>query len=267
MRRTPIAILAGTAMLLTTSVGVASAHTEADVVAVPAGSEATITLKPSHGCGTSPTIEVAIQAPVAGAVAEDVDGWTASSEADGDKTVLEWTGGLLPADEVGEFPVRFTAPATPGELLLFPAIQYCEDGSTLEWLSGDPTSDYPAPRILVLPADHEAVSSIDDVAPDAPGRDKLAEIVDVDGIGAEEEPEAEEPEDGEAEGTATTEVVAEDEPDATDTDADVDADVAAADEDDDSSATPIIIGAVVVLAIAAGVALWARNRRPTPGGA
>ena len=124
----------------------ASAHTETDVVAVPAGSTATVTLRPTHGCGESPTILVAVRAPVAGAMAEPVDGWSESSTPDGEtRTVLEWSGGLLPTDETGAFPVEFVVPDAVGELMVFPAVQGCEDGNELAWISGDPATEFPAP--------------------------------------------------------------------------------------------------------------------------
>jgi uncharacterized protein YcnI len=160
---------------------VASAHTATDVVAVAVGDEAVVRLQPTHGCGDSPTVEVRIRAPFEGAIAGAVDGWSASAEADGDgNTVLAWTGGLLPADELGSFPIEFVVPGAPGDLLLFPAVQRCESGEELAWISGDPTSEFPAPRLLVLRPGEPPAATIDDVAPDAPGRDQLVAIVDVD---------------------------------------------------------------------------------------
>lgn len=159
----------------------AVAHTEPDLVAVPAGSSATVTLRPAHGCGDSPTIEVAVRAPVGDAIPEPVASWDVSAEADGEgNTVLTWSGGVLPADRVGEFPLTFTVPDAVGELLLFPSIQTCENGEELAWISGDPESEFPAPRLLVLPEDHPPAASIEQVAPDAPGRHLLVEVVDTD---------------------------------------------------------------------------------------
>jgi periplasmic copper chaperone A len=159
----------------------AFAHTETDLVAVPAGSEAVVSLRPTHGCGDAPTVSVRIRAPLEGAVADPVDGWQASASPDGaGNTVLEWSGGPLPADTAGSFPVRFTAPDAPGELLVFAAVQRCADGQELAWINGDPTAEYPAPRVLVLPAGSEPAATIDDVALDAPGRDQLVAVVDVD---------------------------------------------------------------------------------------
>jgi periplasmic copper chaperone A len=167
--------------------GPAAAHTEADLVAVPAGSEASVTFRPTHGCGDSPTVEVRVRVPVADAVARPVEGWTETAEPGEDgtpSTVLTWSGGSLPADRAGAFPLEFAVPDQPGLLLTFPAIQRCADGQELAWISGDPTSPTPAPRLLVLPAGSPPAASIDEVAPDAPGRDQLVAIVDVDGPGA-----------------------------------------------------------------------------------
>jgi hypothetical protein len=171
--------LAATAFAL--GVAPAAAHTEPDLVAVPAGGAATVSLKPNHGCGDSPTIAVSIRAPVAGAVAGEVEGWTATSTPDAQgRTVLEWTGGVLPSDQEGAFPITFTAPDTVGALLTFPSIQQCENGEELAWISGDPANEYPAPRILVLPPGSAPATTIDEVPADAPGRDQLTAIVDVD---------------------------------------------------------------------------------------
>jgi MYXO-CTERM domain-containing protein len=159
----------------------AAAHTDSDVVAVPAGAPAEVTLKPTHGCGDSATIKVSTRVPVAGATAGEVDGWTATVALDdAGRTVIEWSGGPLLSDETGAFPVQFTAPDDVGELLLFPFLQECENGESLSWINGDPASDNPAPRLLILPAGSEPAPTIDDVPADAPGREQLTQVVDVD---------------------------------------------------------------------------------------
>ncbi len=180
-QRLPTLIAVAGAAVLAFMPTAAEAHTETDVVAVPADSTATVTLRPQHGCAGSPTITVAVRAPVDGAIAEDVEGWTASSTPDGEGfTVLEWVGGVLPADEPGAFPVEFTVPDAVGELLVFPAVQGCEDGGELAWISGDPGTEFPAPRVLILAAGSEPAATIDDVPLDAPGRDQLTAIIDID---------------------------------------------------------------------------------------
>lgn len=159
--------------------GSASAHTEAEYAAVPAGEEITVHFAPTHGCSGSPTTAVSVRVPAPGATAGDVEGFTSSAEADGDRTILRWTGGLLPAEQEGEFPITFTVPDTVGELLLFPTVQTCEVGE-VAWIDGDPEGEHPAVRMLVLPAGSEPARDIDEVPADAPGRDLLTSIVDVD---------------------------------------------------------------------------------------
>ncbi len=259
------AVLVATLLVAIGLTAPASAHTEADVVAVPAGREATVSLRPTHGCGDSPTIAVAVRAPVEGATAKAVDGWTATATDDGEgNTVVEWTGGVLPVDQTGAFPVTFTAPDQPGLLMLFPSVQTCEDGSELSWISGDPADEFPAPRVLVLPADQESATSVDQVSPDAPGRDQLTEIVDVDNPeGAEPSTETTVPDE-----TATT--VADTVPDTTaapsttapapSDDGAIQADDDSSDDDSSNTGRNIAI-AVVVVAILGGGAAYAIRKK------
>jgi periplasmic copper chaperone A len=172
-RRLVIAIAAG--LVAVAPAAVASAHTETDVVAVPAGSTATVTFEPEHGCGDSPTIDMRVQSPVAGATAVERDGWTASSTpgANG-ATVLQWSGGSQPADEAGAFQVRFPVPDAVGTLLVFPAVQSCANGEQEAWIETGPDAESPAPQLLVLPAGATPAATLDDVPADAPGRDLLA---------------------------------------------------------------------------------------------
>ncbi|NLD76442.1 MAG: DUF1775 domain-containing protein [Acidimicrobiales bacterium] len=248
--------------------GAAAAHTESDLVAVAAGDHATLTLKPTHGCEGSPTVEVAIQAPVVGATAVDVDGWTATStdDAAAGTTVLEWTGGSLPADAEGAFPVEFTVPDTVGELLLFPAVQVCENGQEMAWIDGDPEGETPAPRILVLEAGSPSAATIDDVPADAPGRDQLTAIVDVDNPSVDDQPEettttAPEPSD---EDEATTTSAAEADEAADDAAANLSIDDEASDEDDDSS-RGLIVAVVAVMALIGVAAGFVLSRRKGAG--
>jgi uncharacterized protein YcnI len=227
--------------------GTARAHTESDVIAVPTGSTAEVTLRPTHGCGDSPTTEVATRAPVEGAEAVAVPGWSHTATPDGDGTVLEWTGGSLPADQVGAFPIRFTVDDPPGELLTFPFVQVCESGEELAWIDGDPEGEFPAPRLLVLPVGSEPASTVDDVPPDAPGREQLVEIVDVDNPAAPATTTT-----TTATTTTSTTTGAQDE-DRTSTPAPAD--------DDDGSALPMVAVAVGAAAAAVLAVLVLRRRR------
>jgi uncharacterized protein YcnI len=180
-RRQGMALVLLAMISLLFPMSVAHAHTEPDLVAIAAGENATLVFRPTHGCGDAATIEVAIRAPVADAVAGSVVGWEEMSTPDGPgHTILTWTGGILPSDTTGEFPMSFRVPDAVGELLVFPAVQICENTEELAWIDGDPEGAYPAPRILILPPGFESAATIDAVPPDAPGRDQLVQIVDVD---------------------------------------------------------------------------------------
>lgn len=198
-------------------------------------------------------MRVAIRAPIAGATAGDVEGWDSSSSPDGEgRTVLEWEGGSLPADEQGAFPVTFTAPDSPGELLTFPAVQACQNGEELAWIDGDPDGEYPAPRLLILPPGSEPAETIEDVPQDAPGRDQLVATVDVDNPNAEDATTT-------METTAAPTTTA---PEATTTVPDEPASAVGSDEDDGGSGIVWVLLAigVIVLGLAIGGFLWWRRR-------
>lgn len=159
----------------------AVAHTETDYVAVAAGAETTVVLRPTHGCGAAATVHVATRVPVPDASGGPVVGWEVTSAPDGEgRTVIEWHGGPLPTGEAGAFPVTFTTPADVGALVLIPFVQTCENGEELAWISGDPSGEFPAPRLLVLPTGMPPAATLDDVPADAPGRDQLVVVVDID---------------------------------------------------------------------------------------
>ena len=91
-----------------------------------------------------------VRAPFADAVPGDVDGWTATVEPlDDGYSVLTWTGGELPTDQIGAFPVEFVVPDAAGQLITFPAIQPAPTAE-LAWIGGDPLGEYPVPRLLIL---------------------------------------------------------------------------------------------------------------------
>lgn len=175
-------LLPGTVAIAVTAIAtVAKAHADADFIAVAAGDAAVVTLRPNHGCGDSPTIEVRIRAPFADAVPGDVDGWTATVEPlDDGYSVLTWTGGELPTDQIGAFPVEFVVPDAAGQLITFPAIQTCANGEELAWIGGDPLGEYPVPRLLILPAGTEPADTIDDLPDDVDGRALLETNLDID---------------------------------------------------------------------------------------
>lgn len=257
MPRPPFRILlASTALTVSAAVALpttASAHADADVVAVAAGEKATVNFRPNHGCGESPTTEVAVRVPVTGATGGDVEGWTWTSEDDGKgNTVVEWTGGSLPTDVTGAFPVTFTVPDKVGELLLFPAVQTCENGEDWSWLNGDPESDNPVPRLLILAPGSEEAVSIDEVPQDAVGRELLTAVVDTEPT-TTTAPPAE---------TTTTEPGSETTEATTTT---TEQDAATPDADDSSGASSaiawVLVGGVAVIVGGGGLYLWRRESK------
>lgn len=119
-----------------------------------------------------PTTEVTIRFPEAVTSARfmPAPGWQRTSEmeqldepiqqGEGDPITerlasVTWTGSTIAADEFMEFGVSFRVPETPGEQLVFPAIQTYQGGEVVEWI-GPEDSDTPAPVITILePASEE----------------------------------------------------------------------------------------------------------------
>jgi uncharacterized protein YcnI len=77
-----------------------------------------------------------------------------------------WSGGSLPADEVGTFSIQGRFPDTPGERLWFKVVQSCREGE-LRWV------EIPGPGEHVDDFEHPA-AYVDLVAP---GRSKAEQSV------------------------------------------------------------------------------------------
>lgn len=69
---------------------------------------------------------------------------------------VTWKGGEIGPGEFQEFGISFLVPETPGESLLFPALQTYSNGEVVRWIDPDPEADTPAPQLTVLePAEEE----------------------------------------------------------------------------------------------------------------
>jgi uncharacterized protein YcnI len=113
-----------------------------------------------------PTTEVTIQFPesVTSARFMPAPGWERTIEmeqldepiqqGDGEEPITEriasvtWSGGTITPDEFMEFGVSFRVPETPGEQLVFPAIQTYQGGEVVEWIGAE-DSDTPAPLVTI----------------------------------------------------------------------------------------------------------------------
>jgi hypothetical protein len=227
VRRT-LAGLAAAGLALTLVAAPASAHIDPDPTQVQAGEEATVGFVVGHGCDGEPTTKIEIQIPDAVGEVEPQapEGWTAS--VDGDVATFE--GGSLEDHTELAFPLTFTAPSSAMSLR-FPIIQWCDDVES-PWISENPDDEHPAPVLEVVGSAAPTTIAADDTS-----------TTEATGGGAPATTEA-------ADVTTTTlEVIP------------IGAEDVDADEDDDSSALPIVIGAVVVLALVGGGIAYARSRK------
>lgn len=170
--RRPLAALVGAGVVVALAAAPASAHIDPDPPAIQAGKQATVGFTVEHGCGTSPTTKLEFQVPesVTDAQGIPVAGFTASTAG----RVVTFEGGTVPADEEQPFQLRFTAPATAGEVQI-KIIQTCEQGE-IDWIEveeeGQPEPEHPAPVIKVT----EGAPTADDLKPaeDGPSADNEA---------------------------------------------------------------------------------------------
>ena len=109
---------------------VALAHTEPDLIAVPAGSEATVDVRSSRGRVRrvadrrrahpgAPFAAARAEAGSTGGPSPRPRTWHLKTPCSSGQAVS------VPADEPGAFPVGFTVPDAVGTLLAFPAVQRC----------------------------------------------------------------------------------------------------------------------------------------------
>lgn len=153
------------AVLVTASA--ASAHVTVSPDTDDAGAYSLLTFSVPHGCGASPTAEVAIQIPegVTGVTPTILAGWDVEKVTETlDEPLDDGHGGQitervaevvystndpLPDGFRGAFEVSVKLPDTPGETLFFPALQTCVQGESA-WVQIP--SDGQDPHDLELPA-------------------------------------------------------------------------------------------------------------------
>jgi len=147
-RLLPLAGLTAATLVLACA-GIASAHVEPDVSAIPAGKAATVAFNVEHGCKDQPTTKIEIQVPASITDAKPVQrtGWQASTAG----RVVTFEGGSQPPHEPTSFSITFTAPDTDGAELKFPVIQTCEKIHT-DWIDPAETDEHPVPVVAIGPA-------------------------------------------------------------------------------------------------------------------
>lgn len=143
------------------------AHAVINEGTAEAGTFSFITLRITHGCGSSPTTQVRMKIPdgVIRVSPKYLENWSVETrlktldtpyrdEAGNlvTETVDEivWSGGSLPDGYYGEFQVRALMPNEPGRVLWFKTIQNCEEG-TIRWIEV-PTKEGQSPYELKEPS-------------------------------------------------------------------------------------------------------------------
>ncbi len=150
------------AALVLTSV--AAAHVTLNPQEWEAGGFARFAVRVPNESENADTIEVTVRFPqsIISASFQPLPGWERSIEMEPlDQPIEEegeqitehiasvtWTGGRIAPGEFEEFGVSFRVPETPGQELVFPAIQTYSDGEVVRWI-GPPDSEEPAPRVMI----------------------------------------------------------------------------------------------------------------------
>jgi uncharacterized protein YcnI len=150
---------------------VAAAHVTMNPEEWEAGGFARFAVRVPNERENADTIEVTVRFPqsIISASFQPMPGWKRSIEMEPlDQPVEEegeqitehiasvtWSGGKIAPGEFEEFGVTFRVPETPGEDLVFPAIQTYSNGDVVRWI-GPPDSEEPAPIVSVTePAEEE----------------------------------------------------------------------------------------------------------------
>lgn len=138
----------------------ASAHVIAETATAPAGSYTVVTFSLLHGCEEAPTTSVTIELPeeVLAVTPTAQWNWTISetivpATAPG-TSITERTSAItfdaetpLPSGQRATFDLWLGMPdGEPGDVVVFPAYQTCEDGATQDWVGED------APQVVLTEA-------------------------------------------------------------------------------------------------------------------
>ncbi len=162
----------------------AAAHVTVNPGEWEAGGFARFSVRVPNERPNADTTEMTMQFPenVLSASFQPVPGWERTVEMaaldepieeEGEEPITEriasvtWTGGTIAPGEFQEFGVSFQVPETPGEELVFPAIQTYSNGEVVRWI-GPSDADAPAPRVTVLEPEEEESGTAASEQPAAP---------------------------------------------------------------------------------------------------
>lgn len=154
----------------------AAAHVSLNPNEWEAGGFARFDIRVPNERDNAGTVELTVQFPenVISARFQPMPGWERTIEMatldepiveEGEEPITErlasvtWSGGTIEPGEFEEFGVSFQVPETPGEELVFPAIQTYSNGEIVRWI-GPADADTPAPVVAVTaPAEEEEAAA------------------------------------------------------------------------------------------------------------
>jgi periplasmic copper chaperone A len=124
----------------------AGAQVEIDATEVPAGSRTTLNFTIITGCGSSPTMEVAVTLPEGtfDIVPIPPPGFTTLVLDEGEVVVFQ--GGPLDAETPATFGIEMVTPNLPGVTVMYPVEQTCVD-DTISWSDTNAAGEGAAPRL------------------------------------------------------------------------------------------------------------------------
>ncbi|RLV57186.1 DUF1775 domain-containing protein [Aeromicrobium phragmitis] len=188
--RSRAALVGGTTLaLLIAGAGAASAHVTVTPSTTAAGSYSVLTFAFGHGCGESPTTQVAIDIPdeivtvtptinpnwdvekVMETLDEPVDDGHGGQYTERVDQVVYTAKSPVPDGLRDTLALSLQLPGEDGDKLVFPVIQSCEEGENA-WIQtyedGEPEPDSPAPFIELTASegDGHGGESADDAAAD-----------------------------------------------------------------------------------------------------
>ncbi len=152
--------------------GIAQAHVTVHPNALPAGGFTVVNVNVPNEQSRASTVKVTVQVPsgIFFLSTKPIPGWTAKVTYRklakpvkiGDDTSTEevatvaWTGkgslGRIGPGEFQQFPISIAVPSKPkGTVLTFKTLQTYSTGEVVRWI-GSPTSDSPAPQVMVVGA-------------------------------------------------------------------------------------------------------------------
>jgi uncharacterized protein YcnI len=147
----------------------AAAHVSVHPNAVPAGANATLSIRVPNETDNATTTKIQVKFPSGfiGVATEPPPGWTAKvltsklakpvqtddGPVDTQVSEVDWTaraGAGIKPGEFAQFPISVALPGKAGDVLTFKTVQTYSNGQVARWI-GAPDADQPAPTIDVTP--------------------------------------------------------------------------------------------------------------------